>query len=78
MLELGCGDGGNLVPMAYGLTGSTFAGVDLSGRAIERARARAAALGLENVRFELADLEALTPWLDWTFAEARAGLANAA
>jgi SAM-dependent methyltransferase len=59
VLELGCGDGGNLVPMAYGLPGSTFAGVDLSGRAIGRARARAAALGLENVRFELADLTAL-------------------
>ena len=27
---------------------------------------------------ETADLEALTPWLDWAFAEARAGLAKAA
>jgi len=27
---------------------------------------------------EAADLEALTPWLDWAFAEARAGLAKAA
>ena len=27
---------------------------------------------------EMADLEALTPWLDWAFAEARAGLAKAA
>jgi phosphoserine aminotransferase len=27
---------------------------------------------------ETADLEALTPWLDWAFAEAKAGLAKAA
>ena len=27
---------------------------------------------------ETADLEALTPWLDWAFAETKAGLAKAA
>ena len=27
---------------------------------------------------ETADLEALTAWLDWAFAEAKAGLAKAA
>ena len=30
MLELGCGDGGNLIPMAVALPGSRFYGVDLS------------------------------------------------
>ncbi len=30
VLELGCASGGNLVPMAYGLPGSTFVGVDIS------------------------------------------------
>ena len=58
-LELGCGDGGNLVPMAYGLAGGTFCGVDLSDDAIERARRVAGALALGNVRFERADLAAL-------------------
>jgi SAM-dependent methyltransferase len=58
VLELGCGDGGNLVPMAYGLPGASFCGVDLSARAIERARALAGALGLENLRFLEGDLAA--------------------
>jgi SAM-dependent methyltransferase len=59
LLELGCGDGGNLVPMAYGLRGSAFCGVDLSGRAIERAAALAEALGLDNLELHHADLAAL-------------------
>jgi SAM-dependent methyltransferase len=59
LLELGCGDGGNLLPMAYGLPASAFCGVDLSARAIERARATAAALGLGNVELFRADLAGL-------------------
>ena len=31
VLELGCADGGNLIPMALALPGSEFIGVDLSG-----------------------------------------------
>jgi SAM-dependent methyltransferase len=59
MLELGCGDGGNLVPMAYALPGSAFCGVDLSPRAIEHAAALRDALGLANVELHQADLTAL-------------------
>jgi SAM-dependent methyltransferase len=47
--------------MAYGLRGSELRGVDLSGRAIERASALAAALGLANVSFHHADLAAPLP-----------------
>jgi SAM-dependent methyltransferase len=68
VLELGCGDGGNLVPMAYGLPGSTFCGIDLSGRAIERARRLAGALGLENVRFAHGDLSAARGEFDYVIA----------
>ena len=32
VLELGCGDGSNLVPMAYGLPGSHFTGIDLANK----------------------------------------------
>jgi SAM-dependent methyltransferase len=59
LLELGCGDGGNLVPMAYGLPDSAFTGVDLSAAAIERARGLAGALGLANVELHAGDLAAL-------------------
>ena len=59
LLELGCGDGGNLVPMAYALPGSAFCGVDLSATAVERARELSAALGLTNVDLQVADVTAL-------------------
>ena len=68
VLELGCGDGGNLVPMAYVLPGSTFTGIDLSGLAIERARRLAGALGLGNVRFDRADLSAARGEFDYVIA----------
>jgi SAM-dependent methyltransferase len=59
LLELGCGDGGNLVPMAYTLPDSGFCGVDLSPRAIEHAAALRDALRLTNVELHRADLTAL-------------------
>jgi tRNA G46 methylase TrmB len=33
VLEIGCGDGGNLIPMAYYLPGGCFTGIDLASRA---------------------------------------------
>jgi SAM-dependent methyltransferase len=59
LLELGCGEGGNLVPMAYGLRAGTFSGIDLSARAIDRAAALATALGLANLELRHADLTSL-------------------
>ncbi len=61
VVELGCGDGGNLLPMALTLPGSTFLGIDSSGYAIERARAIAAELGLGNVRFEELGFDGFEP-----------------
>ncbi len=59
LLELGCGDGGNLVPMAYALPDAAFTGIDLSATAVERAAALARALALENLDVRVADLQAL-------------------
>ncbi|HEX5616818.1 MAG TPA: class I SAM-dependent methyltransferase [Solirubrobacteraceae bacterium] len=59
LLELGCGDGGNLVPMAYALPDSAFCGVDLSARAIAHAGELRDALSLANVELHQADLTAL-------------------
>jgi methyltransferase-like protein/2-polyprenyl-3-methyl-5-hydroxy-6-metoxy-1,4-benzoquinol methylase len=49
VLELGCGDGSNLIPMAYGLPGSEFVGVDLAATAVGSGIATISALGLRNV-----------------------------
>jgi len=57
VLELGCGAGGNLLPMALALPGSTFVGIDTSRRAIERAQATTDSLGLTNIRFEQISIE---------------------
>lgn len=38
VLELGCGDGGNLIPMALQLPGSEFLGIDLAASAIRKGR----------------------------------------
>jgi SAM-dependent methyltransferase len=56
VLDIGCGDGANLIPMAVAYPGSQFVGFDLSERAIERGREIVAALSLTNVRLEAQDL----------------------
>ena len=61
VLELGCGAGGNLLPMAVGLPGSTFVGIDTSHRAIERAQAMTDSLGIGNIAFEEISIEDYEP-----------------
>ena len=56
VLELGCADGGNLIPMAYQWPDSEFIGVDLNDRAIRKGSAAAANLGLRNIRLLHLDL----------------------
>src|SRR6476620_1599166 len=56
VLELGCGDGGNLIPMAYTLPGSEFVGIDLGARGIAIGQENAAALGLTNLQLRHLDI----------------------
>ncbi len=56
VLELGCGDGGNLIPMAYSLPGSEFVGFDLASSAIERGTAAARETGIGNVTLRQGDI----------------------
>ena len=56
ILEIGCGDGGNLVPIAYGLPSARCVGFDLAATAVERAGRQIAALQLTNCDVIVADL----------------------
>jgi SAM-dependent methyltransferase len=59
VLEIGCCDGGNLIPMAYSLPESEFVGIDLTEPDIASARETVAALGLTNIEFQAFDLTQL-------------------
>ena len=59
MLEVGCSDGANLLPMAATLPHAHFTGCDVSARAIEAARQAAAGIGLSNVELLQHDLARL-------------------
>jgi SAM-dependent methyltransferase len=59
VLEIGCGDAGNLAPMAYFLPESRFHGVDLSHAAISDGRSTAAALKLRNLELAEGDFRDL-------------------
>jgi SAM-dependent methyltransferase len=61
VLEIGCGDGSNLIPMACHLPESRFAGVDLSAAAIAKGRRTIDDLGLANINLVAADLRDIGP-----------------
>ncbi|MEY2429878.1 MAG: hypothetical protein QOJ40_2763 [Verrucomicrobiota bacterium] len=50
VLELGCGNGANLIPMACGLSESEFLGIDLAARPIAFGKKMIQDLGLANIR----------------------------
>lgn len=56
VLELGCGDGTNLLAMAFGLPNSHFVGIDLARKPLEGGIAIAKNLGLKNVDFRCANV----------------------
>ena len=59
VLDVGCSDAGNLLPMAAELPDARFVGCDLSSRAITSGRNAVAELGLENVTLVEGDLREL-------------------
>jgi len=61
VLEIACGNGSNLIPMAYGLPGSEFVGVDLAAKPVAFAQERIRRLGLKNIRIEQMDLMEIGP-----------------
>ena len=59
VLEIGCGNGANLIPLAYYLPESRFTGIDLAAAPVGAACAMADELGLSNIDLRVADLRDL-------------------
>ena len=56
VLELGCGDGSNLIPMAFANPAAQFLGLDVAAVAIRAGNQEIATLGLANIRLEHRDI----------------------
>ena len=63
VLELGCGNGTNLVPMAWGLPQSEFTGIDLASRPITHGQKMIQDLGFTNIRLVHGSITEITA--DW-------------
>jgi len=61
VLELGCADGSNLIPMACELPASRFIGIDLSARQIKTGQELIASLGLTNIELRHLDINIVDP-----------------
>lgn len=71
VLELGCGDGANLIPMALALPQSEFIGIDIAAKPIAEGQEAVRALGLKNLRLDrvnLLDLPAAWGTFDYLIA----------
>jgi len=60
VLEVGCGSGGNIIPLAALEPGATVRGIDLAASQIAAGRETIAALGLENIELQTMDLRDLS------------------
>jgi methyltransferase-like protein/SAM-dependent methyltransferase len=56
VLELGCGNGSNIIPMASRFPGSRFLGIDLSPRQVAEGQEAIRALGLTNIELRAKSL----------------------
>jgi SAM-dependent methyltransferase len=65
VLDLGCGDGTTAIPAAE--AGAEVLGIDIASNLVAAGNARAAALGLDNIRFAEGDASALTGIADCRF-----------
>ncbi|MBN1566680.1 MAG: class I SAM-dependent methyltransferase [Acidobacteria bacterium] len=61
VLEVGCGDGSNILPMAFDYPESRFIGLDRAVNPIEAGRALASRLRLANLELRVADLSEWEP-----------------
>jgi ubiquinone/menaquinone biosynthesis C-methylase UbiE len=62
VLDVGCGVGQITRDVARAAMSGSVLGVDVSEQLLERARQRTAAEGLDNVTYELGDVQMLRVW----------------
>lgn len=63
VLELGCADGGNIIPLAQSFPNSEFTGIDLGLRQLSEGQRMAQALGLQNISLRHGNILDLGPEL---------------
>ena len=71
VLEMGCGDGGNIIPMAYDFPESAFMGIDLSPVQIGIGHKQVGSLKLKNIRLQtrsIMDMSAADGKFDYIIA----------
>ena len=61
VLELGGGEGANLIPMAFSAPDSTFVGIDLSAESVRRGNAFIDKMGLSNIELRAYNIMDVTP-----------------
>lgn len=61
VLELGCGDGMNLLAMAYTLPRARFVAIDACAAPLEVSRRAAVELGVHNLELRAQDIESIVP-----------------
>jgi len=61
VLEVGCSDGSNLIPMAVSLPDARFVGCDISPRSLDSGRRTIDGLGLANITLVEGDLASIEP-----------------
>src|SRR6201993_3077309 len=61
VLEIGCSEGSNLIPLAFSLPESSFTGIDRAARPIEIAQAMIERAQLGNIRVACMDLMEISP-----------------
>jgi methyltransferase-like protein len=61
VLEVGCGNGENLIPMAFQYPTAEFLGIDAAGMAIHAGNQEIATLGLANLRLQHRDIMDAAP-----------------
>ena len=61
VLEIGCGNGGNLIPMAFAMPESTFTGIDLAATPIAQGKKLVEQVGMKNITLLQQDLTTYAP-----------------